>query len=48
MSWTVMLEVDSELKPTQLAIMVNLLVGVNDCLVADVTLNETLPDSEEN
>lgn len=43
-----MLEVDSELKPTQLAIMVNMFPGVNDCRVADVALNKTLPESEEN
>ena len=35
MSWLVTLEVDSELKPTELAILVNMLPGVNDCRVAE-------------
>jgi hypothetical protein len=39
MSWTIMLEVDSELKPTELAIMVNMFPGVNDCRVEDSQKN---------
>lgn len=33
--WIVMLEVESHLKPTELAMMVNMFPGVVDCRVAD-------------
>lgn len=46
MSWTVTLEVDSELRPTELAIMVNMFPGVNDCRITD-SKNNNLELPEE-
>jgi len=48
MSWTVTLEVDSNLRPTELAVMVNIFPGVNDCRVVESKNNKlTPPDGGE-
>lgn len=47
MSYTVMLEVISNLKPTELAIMVNMFPGVIDTRVADSHLNTEDTDGSQ-
>lgn len=40
-NWTVTLVVDSNITPTKLAIMVNMLPGVNDCYIAKSQLKQS-------
>lgn len=50
MSYHVTLQIDSELKPTELAIMVNMFPGVNDCYIAASELvkdKAELPEPEQ-